>query len=949
MNILFTRELATRLEGTGVTANCLHPGAVATNIGAPPKLIAWVTKLILKSPEQGARASLRLATDPALATTSGCYFDQPPEHRQEAQQAARDRDLGRRLWHSPSGSSTPESAANPSTFGTLPRARCRRVRGARRQAATSVSFPMASATSSGASSGSMWPRPGSTMSSAPGMAGQQLARATTGREPVVRAHQDRGGDPDGGEPGAVVHPCHRRRGSRRATAPGGGDEGVVRWPARATGAPGCPTRRRGSAPSPAPRDAAGARSPVHRMDDGRTGRGGQRTRQDRAAVATSATPRTRSRTTSGWLHGQRLDGHAAHRVPGQDEVVALDRRRAPRAGPRPADRRSSVPSRAVERRGRAGRRAPRGGRRRPAGGRRAPRTPSCPSSSAAGRRSGPSSGPATNTASSAPSSVVTVALAPSGRVSPSGPHGSSPVGPAPRSDRVRTTAAATSPPRRGDRERRRARAVLRPSSSPCRSRCHRRPSCRAVWHPARGVAARWPSGGQGGLGGGRDGRSTGADRRRRRRRACPRAATRFGLVYVLVAVWVAAVDRAPEPTAPRGSARQRRPRRRRGGRPVARCPGATVDTVARGATAATTAAGGTARGRPPAPARTGTAGVSKGGIACAVRACASCRATRTRRRASRPSRATTAAPRHRASPPTPSGSCAGRFPESANSQAVDAVVAQAGGADPRARVRATRAGSSRSSRSTTSSTAARSSGSSTSRASATTPQEVAGPRPGGRLPRRRGGGQRAEGLRGGRRAGRGEQAVRRVRRRSAAWSCSTARRTRPRSSTGTATRTRGRSSPTASASTTRSASTSGSGSWAVRRKWAGDAAHGQADPQVRRLHARRATATDDTCAKIRDCDGRASTATATAVPLRVRARRVAVPRRGRPRRHPAQARRRHHRGDGLRPDLDDLPHPVGDVAGLAPRVVPHRDRRSPTSTTRPASTTRSRSTATCSA
>ena len=38
MNILFTRELARRLEGTGVTANCLHPGAVATNIGAPPKL-----------------------------------------------------------------------------------------------------------------------------------------------------------------------------------------------------------------------------------------------------------------------------------------------------------------------------------------------------------------------------------------------------------------------------------------------------------------------------------------------------------------------------------------------------------------------------------------------------------------------------------------------------------------------------------------------------------------------------------------------------------------------------------------------------------------------------------------------------------------------------------------------------------------------------------------------
>ena len=58
MNILFTRELARRLEGTGVTANCVHPGAVATNIGAPGRLVSAVTKVILKSPEQGARTSL---------------------------------------------------------------------------------------------------------------------------------------------------------------------------------------------------------------------------------------------------------------------------------------------------------------------------------------------------------------------------------------------------------------------------------------------------------------------------------------------------------------------------------------------------------------------------------------------------------------------------------------------------------------------------------------------------------------------------------------------------------------------------------------------------------------------------------------------------------------------------------------------------------------------------
>ena len=98
MNILFTRELARRLEGTGVTVNCVHPGAVATNIGAPPKLIAAGTKIILRTPEQGARASLMVATDPALATATGGYFTHKGRMDKKLAKRAVDADLAQRLW-----------------------------------------------------------------------------------------------------------------------------------------------------------------------------------------------------------------------------------------------------------------------------------------------------------------------------------------------------------------------------------------------------------------------------------------------------------------------------------------------------------------------------------------------------------------------------------------------------------------------------------------------------------------------------------------------------------------------------------------------------------------------------------------------------------------------------------------------------------------------------------
>jgi NAD(P)-dependent dehydrogenase (short-subunit alcohol dehydrogenase family) len=99
-NVLFTRELARRLPGGGVTATCLHPGVVATPIwrGAPwyarPLLAA--ARWFMLSPEQGAEPLVRLATDPALAGLSGAYLEE--DEVREPSRLARDEALARRLW-----------------------------------------------------------------------------------------------------------------------------------------------------------------------------------------------------------------------------------------------------------------------------------------------------------------------------------------------------------------------------------------------------------------------------------------------------------------------------------------------------------------------------------------------------------------------------------------------------------------------------------------------------------------------------------------------------------------------------------------------------------------------------------------------------------------------------------------------------------------------------------
>lgn len=96
-NVLFTRELSKQLAGTKVTANCLHPGAVATGIfRALPKPIEAIIKLLTLSPEKGARTSVYLASSPAVETVTGKYFVRCKEAAASAE--AQNDEIADRLW-----------------------------------------------------------------------------------------------------------------------------------------------------------------------------------------------------------------------------------------------------------------------------------------------------------------------------------------------------------------------------------------------------------------------------------------------------------------------------------------------------------------------------------------------------------------------------------------------------------------------------------------------------------------------------------------------------------------------------------------------------------------------------------------------------------------------------------------------------------------------------------
>ena len=101
-NVLFTFELARRLEGTRVTTNAVHPGGVATRLGTNnPGLLGKVIPLAMrpffKTPAQGAETSIYVATAPELENTSGRYFADSKEHQPTS--AARDAGAARRLWN----------------------------------------------------------------------------------------------------------------------------------------------------------------------------------------------------------------------------------------------------------------------------------------------------------------------------------------------------------------------------------------------------------------------------------------------------------------------------------------------------------------------------------------------------------------------------------------------------------------------------------------------------------------------------------------------------------------------------------------------------------------------------------------------------------------------------------------------------------------------------------
>ena len=99
-NILFTRELARRLHGTGVTANCLHPGFVATRFGDQSggviSRLVGLAKRFAISPEKGAETIIYLASSAAVTETTGEYFYKCQPIRQSL--AAGDERAALLLW-----------------------------------------------------------------------------------------------------------------------------------------------------------------------------------------------------------------------------------------------------------------------------------------------------------------------------------------------------------------------------------------------------------------------------------------------------------------------------------------------------------------------------------------------------------------------------------------------------------------------------------------------------------------------------------------------------------------------------------------------------------------------------------------------------------------------------------------------------------------------------------
>ena len=97
-NVLFTKELARRLDGTKVTTYAVHPGVVATDVWRRvPAPFRWMMKKFMITPEEGAVSSIRCAMDPELAHETGRYYTQGGKEKRP-NPVADDAALAATLW-----------------------------------------------------------------------------------------------------------------------------------------------------------------------------------------------------------------------------------------------------------------------------------------------------------------------------------------------------------------------------------------------------------------------------------------------------------------------------------------------------------------------------------------------------------------------------------------------------------------------------------------------------------------------------------------------------------------------------------------------------------------------------------------------------------------------------------------------------------------------------------
>ncbi|MCX2981209.1 SDR family oxidoreductase [Halieaceae bacterium IMCC14734] len=100
-NILFTRYLSNQLQAEGITVNCLHPGAVRTDLGTQnggvmSKVLPLLLRPFFKTPEQGAATSVFLCADPSVAKVSGEYYINCKQAK--TRPWAQDDEAAARLW-----------------------------------------------------------------------------------------------------------------------------------------------------------------------------------------------------------------------------------------------------------------------------------------------------------------------------------------------------------------------------------------------------------------------------------------------------------------------------------------------------------------------------------------------------------------------------------------------------------------------------------------------------------------------------------------------------------------------------------------------------------------------------------------------------------------------------------------------------------------------------------